>query len=84
MKPHRDGFARFSARSVRRGDDRVEDATRRRHSEACATLPVVAGGPADCGGRRNGLTMPPSPAPPLLPDGQPTRSLWVFYQRALV
>ena len=96
MKTHRDGFARFSARSVRRGDGRVEDATTRRHREACATLPeslsadppemklpadppemifsagppiakppfgsrmrpIVAGGPADCGGRRTGLTMP--------------------------
>ncbi len=37
----RDGFPRFSARSVRCGDAG--------HREACATLPV--------GGRRNGLTM---------------------------
>ncbi len=65
MKPHRDGFARFSARSVRRGDAG--------HREACATLseslakPPFGSRMLPVGGRRNGLTMPPriaSTAPP--------------------
>jgi len=56
MKTHRDGFARFSARSVRCGDAG--------HREACATLPESLAKPPFgsrmrlVGGRRNGLTMP--------------------------
>ncbi len=52
---HRDGFPRFSARSVRCGDAV--------HREACATLSESLGKPPfgsrmrPVGGRRNGLTM---------------------------
>ena len=52
----RDGFPRFSARSVHCGDAG--------HREACATLPENLGKPPfgsrmrPVGGRRNGLTMP--------------------------
>ncbi len=54
----RDGFPRFSARSVRCGDAG--------HREACATLPESLGKPPfgsrmrPVGGRRNGVTMPRS------------------------
>lgn len=52
---HRDGFPRFCARSVRRGDAG--------HREACATLPQSLGKPPSgsrmraVGARRNALTM---------------------------
>ena len=74
---HRDGFPRFSARSVRCGDAV--------HLEACATLPESLGKlpfgsrMRPVGGRRNGLTMhTASTAPLLLPEGPHTRSPWVI------
>jgi len=78
----RDGFPRFSARSVRCGDAVYREAYATL-SESLSAGPPIGKPPCrsrmrPVGGRRNGLTMHRSTAPSLLPDGPPTRSLGVI------
>jgi hypothetical protein len=81
---HGDGLPRFSARRVGCGDDRVNDAQAHRHRKGRATLSESLGGRPSgsrrrpVGVRRKALTMPPSLAASLLPDGPPTQSPWVI------
>ncbi len=79
---HRDGFPRFSARSVRRGDAG--------HRKPCATPSESLGKPPfrssmrPVGGRRKVLTMPSIARDPPPPRRAPWTILMGHYHRSLV